>query len=132
RQAWHFRGYSRRTLMIVVTGGAGFIGSNLVRGLNRRGYTNILVVDDLTEDDKSRNLVGGEIADHQHKDDFRLRVKHGDFGVVWALLHPGSCAASTEGNGHRMLDNNYQVTLGLLELCHARRAPFMSASSPAV
>ncbi|HLV29721.1 MAG TPA: NAD-dependent epimerase/dehydratase family protein, partial [Burkholderiaceae bacterium] len=63
--------------MIVVTGGAGFIGSNLVRGLNRRGYTDILVVDDLTEGDKFRNLVGCEIADYQHKDDFRLRVRQG-------------------------------------------------------
>jgi ADP-L-glycero-D-manno-heptose 6-epimerase len=118
--------------MIVVTGGAGFIGSNLVRGLNRRGHTNILVVDDLTEGDKFRNLVGCEIADYQHKDDFRLRVMRGDLPVVDAVLHQGACSDTTERNGHYMLDNNYRVTLELFELCQARRIPFVYASSAAV
>ena len=118
--------------MIVVTGGAGFIGSNLVRGLNRRGYTDILVVDDLTEGDKFRNLVGCEIADYQHKDDFRLRVKTGDLSQVDVVLHQGACSDTTERNGHFMLDNNYQVTLELFELCQARRIPFIYASSAAV
>ncbi len=118
--------------MIVVTGGAGFIGSNLVRGLNRRGYTNILVVDDLTEGDKFRNLVGCEIADYQHKDDFRLRVKQGDLGPVEVVLHQGACSDTTERNGQYMLDNNYRVTLELFELCQGRRIPFIYASSAAV
>ncbi len=118
--------------MIVVTGGAGFIGSNLVRGLNRRGYTDILVVDDLTEGDKFRNLVGCEIADYQHKDDFRLRGKAGDLSQVDVVLHQGACSDTTERNGHFMLDNNYQVTLELFELCQARRIPFIYASSAAV
>lgn len=118
--------------MIVVTGGAGFIGSNLVRGLNRRGYTDILVVDDLTEGDKFRNLVGCDIADYQHKDDFRKRIQQGDLGSVEAVLHQGACSDTTERNGHYMLDNNYQVTLELFELCQARRIPFIYASSAAV
>lgn len=118
--------------MIVVTGGAGFIGSNLVRGLNRRGYTDILVVDDLTEGDKFRNLVGCEIADYQHKDDFRLRVRQGDLANVEVVLHQGACSDTTERNGHYMLDNNYRVTLELFELCQERRIPFVYASSAAV
>lgn len=118
--------------MIVVTGGAGFIGSNLVRGLNRRGYTDILVVDDLTEGDKFRNLVGCNIADYQHKDDFRLRVRQGDLQGVEAILHQGACSDTTERNGHYMMDNNYRVTLELFELCQAQRIPFLYASSAAV
>lgn len=118
--------------MIVVTGGAGFIGSNIVRGLNRRGHTDILVVDDLTEGDKFRNLVGCEIADYQHKDDFRLRVRQGDLPGVDAVLHQGACSDTTERDGRYMLDNNYRVTLELFELCQNRRIPFVYASSAAV
>lgn len=118
--------------MIVVTGGAGFIGSNLVRGLNRRGHSEILVVDDLTEGDKFRNLVGCDIADYQHKDDFRLRVKQGDLHGIEAVLHQGACSDTTERNGHYMLDNNYRVTLELFERCQERRIPFIYASSAAV
>ncbi len=118
--------------MIVVTGGAGFIGSNIVRGLNRRGHTDILVVDDLTEGDKFRNLVGCEIADYQHKDDFRLRVRQGDLSGVDAVLHQGACSDTTERDGRYMLDNNYRVTLELFELCQNRRIPFVYASSAAV
>ncbi len=118
--------------MIVVTGGAGFIGSNLVRGLNSRGYTNILVVDDLTEGDKFRNLVGCNIADYQHKDDFRLRVRQGNLPNIEAVFHQGACSDTTERNGHYMLDNNYRVTLELFELCQAKRIPFIYASSAAV
>lgn len=118
--------------MIVVTGGAGFIGSNLVRGLNRRGYTDILVVDDLTEGDKFRNLVGGHIADYMHKDDFRERVRQGALPTIEAVLHQGACSDTTERNGHYMLDNNYRVTLELFEYCQAQRVPFVYASSAAV
>ncbi|MFA7667838.1 MAG: ADP-glyceromanno-heptose 6-epimerase [Burkholderiaceae bacterium] len=118
--------------MIVVTGGAGFIGSNLVRGLNRRGHTDILVIDDLTEGDKFRNLVGCEIADYQHKDDFRQRIRQGDLPPIEAVLHQGACSDTTERNGRYMLDNNYRVTLEWFELCQARRIPFVYASSAAV
>lgn len=118
--------------MIIVSGGAGFIGSNLVRGLNRRGYTDILVVDDLTEGDKFVNLVQGQIADYMHKDEFRERIGRRQFANVEAVLHQGACSDTTERNGRYMLDNNYRVTLELFEFCQAGKIPLLYASSAAV
>lgn len=118
--------------MIIVTGGAGFIGSNLVRGLNARGIDDILVVDDLTEGDKFLNLVDLRIADYQHKDEFRQRVLRGDLGKVQAVFHQGACSDTTERNGHYMLDNNYRVTLELFQYCQQNKVPFIYASSAAV
>ncbi|UYO92446.1 ADP-glyceromanno-heptose 6-epimerase [Pollutimonas sp. M17] len=118
--------------MIVVTGGAGFIGSNIVRGLNRRGHTDILVVDDLTEGDKFLNLVDGKIADYLHKDDFRQRIAKGQIQNIEAVFHQGACSDTTERNGHYMLDNNYRVTLELFQHCQAARIPLIYASSAAV
>lgn len=118
--------------MIIVTGGAGFIGSNIVRGLNQRGYTDILVVDDLTEGDKFRNLVDGQIADYLDKDDFRRRVAQGQFSNIEAVFHQGACSDTTERNGQYMLDNNYRVTLELFRFCQAGKIPLMYASSAAV
>lgn len=118
--------------MIVVTGGAGFIGSNLVRGLNQRGYTDILVVDDLTEGDKFVNLVNANIADYMHKDDFRQRLANGQFGHLEAVLHQGACSDTTERNGQYMMDNNYRVTLELFHHCQKHKIPFLYASSAAV
>lgn len=118
--------------MIVVTGGAGFIGSNLVLGLNRRGLTDILVVDDLTEGDKFVNLVKGQISDYMHKDEFRERIARGQLGNVEAVLHQGACSDTTERNGQYMLDNNYRVTLELFQFCQANKVPLLYASSAAV
>ncbi len=118
--------------MIVVTGGAGFIGSNLVRGLNRAGQSNILVVDDLTEGDKFVNLVGAQIADYLHKDDFRKRLAQGQFTNIDAVLHQGACSDTTERDGRYMLDNNYRVSLELFHYCQKQKVPFLYASSAAV
>lgn len=118
--------------MIVVTGGAGFIGSNLVRGLNLRGYTDIMVVDDLTEGDKFVNLAGNQINDYLHKDDFRQRLLQGSFANIEAVLHQGACSDTTERNGHYMLDNNYRVTLEVFEFCQQNKIPMLYASSAAV
>ncbi len=118
--------------MIIVTGGAGFIGSNLIRGLNQRGFTDILVVDDLTEGDKFINLVDGKIADYMHKDEFRQRVAKSQLGRIEAVFHQGACSDTTERNGHYMMDNNYRVTLELFRYCQEIKAPFIYASSAAV
>ncbi|MEO6959081.1 MAG: ADP-glyceromanno-heptose 6-epimerase [Burkholderiaceae bacterium] len=118
--------------MIIVTGGAGFIGSNLVRGLNRRGFTDILVVDDLTDGDKFFNLTDLRIADYLHKDDFRQRVNLGQFAGVEAVLHQGACSDTTERDGRYMMDNNYRVTLELFQFCQQQKIPLLYASSAAV
>lgn len=118
--------------MIVVTGAAGFIGSNIVRGLNQRGITAIIAVDDLTEGDKFINLVDCKIADYLDKDEFRSRVAQGRLPKLRAVLHQGACSDTTERNGRYMMDNNYRVTLELFEYCQAQRVPFLYASSAAV
>ena len=118
--------------MIIVTGAAGFIGSNLVKGLNARGITDIIAVDDLTQGDKFVNLADCAIADYLHKDDFRRRVADGSLPAVEAILHQGACSDTTERNGHYMMDNNYRVTLELFEYCQRVMTPFLYASSAAV
>lgn len=119
--------------MIIVTGGAGFIGSNLVLGLNARSMSEILVVDDLSDGRKCLNLVDGQIADYLDKDDFIRRVRAGeDFGAVEAVFHQGACSSTTEWDGRLMMDVNYQFSKDLLHWCLARHTPFYYASSASV
>uniref|UniRef100_UPI003340AB03 ADP-glyceromanno-heptose 6-epimerase n=1 Tax=Castellaniella defragrans TaxID=75697 RepID=UPI003340AB03 len=118
--------------MIIVTGAAGFIGSNLVRGLNQRGIDDILVVDDLRDGDKFLNMVDLRISDYLHKDEFRQLVRSGELPRPEAVLHQGACSDTTERDGHYMMDNNYRVTLELFEYCQAREVPLLYASSAAV
>jgi len=118
--------------MIVVTGAAGFIGSNIVRGLNARGVMDILAVDDLTDGDKFVNLVGCQIADYQHKDVFRAQIVADTAPKIEAIFHQGACSDTTERNGQYMMDNNYRVTLELFEWAQRHRVPFIYASSAAV
>jgi ADP-L-glycero-D-manno-heptose 6-epimerase len=118
--------------VIVVTGAAGFIGSNLVLGLNARGVDDIIAVDDLQDGTKFRNLAQAGIADYLDKDEFLRLVESGKLGNVRAVLHQGACSTTTEWNGRFMMDVNYRYSKVLLEYCQGRGIPFIYASSASV
>ena len=123
--------------MILVTGGAGFIGSQLVKGLNERGREDILVVDDLRQGEKFANLATARIADYMDKAEFRpcLRARDGrpgDLRDIEFIFHQGACSSTTEQDGQYMLDNNYTYSKELLHFAMRHAIPFVYASSAAV
>ena len=119
--------------MIIVTGGAGFIGSNIVKALNDQGITDILVVDDLEDGTKFVNLADLDIADYLDKDDFLELIRSDEsFPNLEAVFHEGACSATTEWNGKFMMQNNYQYSVELLHYCLDHSVPFLYASSASV
>jgi ADP-L-glycero-D-manno-heptose 6-epimerase len=120
--------------MIVVTGGAGFIGANIVKQLNDRGERNILVVDDLEDGTKFRNIADLDIADYLDKDLFlnKIQSKNGFGGKLRAIFHEGACSATTEWNGRYMMENNYEYSKQLLHYCLEKGTQFLYASSASV
>lgn len=120
-------------MYLVVTGAAGFIGSNLVRALNARGERNIIAVDNLTSGDKFRNLVDCEISDFLDKEDFIREVRNGRFdGALDAVLHQGACSDTMQSDGRYMMENNYRYSCSLLDFCLQDQVPLIYASSAAV
>ncbi|HEX5314157.1 MAG TPA: ADP-glyceromanno-heptose 6-epimerase [Gammaproteobacteria bacterium] len=119
--------------MIVVTGGAGFIGSNLVHALNARGISDILVVDDLADGHKFTNIAAAAIRDYEDRDRFLAAVEDERFaGRIEAIFHQGACSDTTEWDGRYLMDVNYRYSRVLLEFAIARGVPFYYASSAAV
>ncbi|MFI3256265.1 MAG: ADP-glyceromanno-heptose 6-epimerase [Psittacicella sp.] len=119
--------------MIIVTGGAGFIGSNIVKGLNKKGYKNIVIVDDLTDGHKFINLTDLEFVDYCDKDDFLKQIQNNTLGYkIDSIFHEGACSATTEWNGKFIMEVNYEYTKKLFHYAIDHKIPFIYASSAAV
>jgi len=118
--------------LIVVTGGAGFIGSALVWKLNQLGEENILIVDSLRESEKWKNISGLSFRDYLEKDDFLSRLTAGSWsGEIAAIFHLGACSSTTEKDIRYLIKNNYEYTKTLAAHCAAGGVRFIYASSAA-
>jgi ADP-L-glycero-D-manno-heptose 6-epimerase len=125
--------------VIIVTGGAGFIGSNLIHQLNRAGERDILLVDNFAPapnltGPKFLNLAGAEYADYMDKREFRAALKSGDFenAKIRAILHQGACSNTLEDDGRYMMDNNFTYSKELLHFALDRKIPLVYASTAAI
>ncbi|MCC7300346.1 MAG: ADP-glyceromanno-heptose 6-epimerase [Verrucomicrobia bacterium] len=119
------------SIKYIVTGGAGFIGSNLVRELNARGEDEILIVDELGEDEKWKNLVGLAYEDYIDKEDLFDYLEGVALKKVKAVYHLGACSATTETDADYLAYNNYHYTRALCESCLDAGVRFVYASSAA-
>ncbi|MBF0155463.1 MAG: ADP-glyceromanno-heptose 6-epimerase [Magnetococcales bacterium] len=119
--------------MYIVTGGAGFIGANIVEGLNLRGESDILVVDNLEKSAKFHNLIDLEFADFLDKRDFRDLIEKGrfDHARIRGIFHQGACSDTMEYDGRYMMDNNFAYSKLLFHFAVEREIPFVYASSAA-
>ena len=118
-------------MKIVVTGAAGFIGSNIIKGLNARGIDDIIAVDDLTEGDKFRNLADLRIADYVDASTFYDRFAACAYGQVEAVFHEGACSDTMELDGKYMMANNYSLSCRLQQSCSDQSTRLLYASSAA-
>lgn len=119
--------------MIVVTGAAGFIGSNIVAGLNARGINDILVVDDLAHGHKCLNLADLDFSDYLEYDAFERRLAGQDLpGHIEAVFHEGACSDTTQWDGRYVMARNFTYSKALFAWCTANRVPLIYASSASV
>lgn len=116
---------------VIVTGGAGFIGSNLVAALNARGIDDILIVDHLTSPGKWENLARLHFGDYLDRETFLERIQKNKMEPVAAVFHLGACTSTTETNGDYLMRNNYQYSRTLCEWTLSCNARFIVASSAA-
>ncbi len=121
------------TSLIIVTGGAGFIGSNIVKALNEVGEYDILIVDRLGKSNKWKNLVGLQFSDYEHKDDFLQKLDQGIFDHgVWAVFHLGACSSTMEKDADYLMANNFRFSTSLAMRFAAKKGVrFIYASSAA-
>lgn len=119
-------------MKIVVTGAAGFIGSNIIAALNARGIDDIVAVDHLKRGEKFKNLADLRIADYLDRDDFYDSFALGAFGQVDAVFHEGACSDTMESDGQYMMRNNYTRSLELFGACQRQNTRLLYASSAAV
>ncbi|MFK8068163.1 MAG: ADP-glyceromanno-heptose 6-epimerase [Gammaproteobacteria bacterium] len=117
--------------MIIVTGGAGFIGSNQVKRLNEMGRKDIIVVDDLTDGTKFKNIADCTIMDYFDKEEFIKKLDQLKDRID-IIFHQGACSTTTEWDGKFMMENNFTYTKTLFEYCVGKLIPFVYASSAAV
>lgn len=117
----------------VVTGAAGFIGSNIVRALNDRGEREIIAVDNLENGGKFTNLADCEILAFWDKSEFLSAIGKGEFSSgIRAFFHQGACSDTMESNGRYMMQNNYRYSMQILDHCRGHGIPLIYASSAAV
>jgi len=118
--------------MIIVTGGFGFIGSNIIRNLNRRGQTNIFVVDDLENGHKFKNLADCEFNDYFDVESFFDEFPEHLWEQVTQIYHEGAISSTTEWNGKLVMERNYKFSDKLLNKAMEYKVPFSYASSASV
>jgi ADP-L-glycero-D-manno-heptose 6-epimerase len=117
--------------MIIVTGGAGFIGSVIVSKLNKEGISDILIVDSLKSSEKWKNLVGKKYTDYLDKSKLPEYLNSNKSLSIEAIIHMGACSSTTEKNADYLMENNYKYTKFLAEYCIEKNIRFIYASSAA-
>lgn len=118
-------------MSIVVTGGAGFIGSCILRALNDAGTEDIIVVDHIGDTEKWINIRNKRYREYVHKDQFRERLERGEYEGITAVIHMGACSSTTERDFDYLWSNNVEYSKMLWRYCTDKQIPFLYASSAA-